>query len=170
MSRVSGTGIYGNYVVPRENPDDVPELTAEQVKVAYEAAVREDQAAQDRIETQKNADAFIAGHKEFVDNVANSQLLLNQARTMFGDGLITVPMWEQAYQYLREHTDFLKLDKKELANQQKAAARQRYEQEKLRSAVPTEEEMYAMPIDELRRRDAIATQERMRRIGEEGGW
>src|SRR6476659_5688286 len=83
-NRSFGVGIYGNSVFRHATPESEPKLTAEQVKVAYEAAVREDRAVQDLLETQKNGDAFVAEHPEFVDNKANGELLVNQARTMFG--------------------------------------------------------------------------------------
>src|SRR5260370_42552490 len=58
--------------------EEAEKLTAEQIKAAALLAQREDQAAQDRLATQQNADAFVAGHPEFIDNTANGQLLFNQ--------------------------------------------------------------------------------------------
>jgi len=173
-SRSFGTGIYGNSVVHYESTDNEPELSAEQVKAAYNAAVREDQAAQDKLETQKNADAFIEVHKEFIDNTANAHLLLNQMNTMFGEGLHTIEHFEQAYEYLRTKTNFLKLDAKEVEKQRSAAARQRYADaravEANRITNLSEAELEALPLEEIRRLDAVERQKQMRRIAEEGGW
>ena len=68
----------------------MPELTAEQVKAAYNEALRADQAVQDTLENQKNGDAFLAGHPEFVDTIPNAKLLTNQMDTMYGKGLHTI--------------------------------------------------------------------------------
>jgi hypothetical protein len=101
---------------------------------------------------------------------------------MFGEGLITVPMWEQAYQYLRTNTNFLKLNTKEVERQRQRDAKQRFDVETARFnndawahsfdelSVAAQKELESLPIEELRRRATIAEQERMRRIGEEGGW
>jgi hypothetical protein len=173
-NRSFGVGIYGNSVFRQGTPESEPELTAEQVKAAYEAAVREDKSHQDRLETQKNSDAFVVQHPEFVDNEANGQLLVNQARTMFGNGLITIEMYESAYQYLRENTNFLRLNKVVLAAQEKQAAKQRYTNARAAEAARitnlSEAELEAMPLDEIRHLDAIERQRQMQRIGEEGGW
>lgn len=173
-ARSFGVGIYGNSVFRHATPESEPQLTAEQVKAAYEAAVREDRAAQDRLETQANGDAFIAVHPEFMDTVPNAQLLVNQARTMFGkEGLITVEMFEQAYQYLRVNTDFLKLDRNVLAAQQKQAAKQRYAQaraaETRRITNLSEAEVEALPLEEILRLDAMERQQQMQAAGERGG-
>jgi len=155
-----GLGIYGNAHVPNPaqqdpfnirtrailgdpealeklDPADPENLTAEQIKAAHTLALRADRATQDRLETQKNADAFIAAHPELIDNKANADLLLNQALTMFGDGELTVDNWERAYQYMRTKTNFLKLDAKEVEKQRKAEAKQRYETAKARVAERT---------------------------------
>lgn len=149
-------------------PED--RLTAEDIKAAALLAEREDRNKQDILETQKNADAFIAGTPAFIDNTANAHLLVNQARTMFGDGVITVPQFQSAYEYLRTRTDFLKLDQKELAKERKAADKARFDAEMAqRSAGPTEEELYSMPLDDLRRLDTIENHRRMRAEAERGG-
>jgi hypothetical protein len=173
-SRASGTGIYGNAIVPRENLDDnEPELTAAQIKQAYNEALREDQAHQNTLATQQNGESWIAGHPEVVDSVPNARILVNQVRTMFGDGLITINMFEQAYQYLREKTDFLALDKTVLAAQQKQAAKQRYEAEKARTSHTSFDpnaDYSSLSLDEIKRRAEQANSESMRRLAEEGGY
>src|SRR5258708_1760573 len=98
------------------DPDNIP---AEHIKAAEKAALREDKSHQDLLETKANADAFISTHPELKDSEPNARLLLNQARTMFGeDGPITVDQWEAAYQHLRVKTDFLVFNAEALAKQQ----------------------------------------------------
>ena len=155
------------------DPNDPDNLTAEQIKAAHAAALREDQAQKDRLETQANGDAFIAEHPEFVDTVANAQLLVNQMNTMFGEGLHTVDHFEQAYEHLRTKTNFLKLDNAVLAAQQRQAAKQRYAQARAASAARitnlSEAELENMSLDEIRRLDAIERQRQMQEAGERGG-
>ena len=150
-----------------------PQLTAEEVKVAYQDAVREDQAQKDRLETQKNGDAFIAGHPEFLDTTPNAQLLLNQMNTMFGKGFHPISHFEQAYNYLRTNTDFLALDKTVVASQQKQAAKQRYQAEQERIVETTFDESAdysTLSLDELKQRANDEIRNQMQRRGEEGGW
>ena len=148
--------------------EEAEKLTAEQIKAAALLAQREDRAAQDRFETIKNGDAFAAGRPEYVDNDPNAHLLLNQARTMFGNGVITIKQFESAYEYLRTNTNFLKLDPKELAKQQKAADKARFDAAQ-QPVTPSEQELYDMDLDDLRRLDAVENQRRMQLIGERGG-
>jgi hypothetical protein len=154
----------------QQQDDILKTIPLETLRVVADRAAYEDKTQQDRLATKKNADAFIAVHPELIDNKSNAFILLNQARTMFGDGELTVNNLEDAYQYLRDRTDFLKLDAKELAKQQKAQAKAHYETERARSVRPTEQELYDMPLEDLRRLDTIDNQKRMQRIGEEGGW
>jgi|SRR5579864_2349337 len=175
--RSSGVGTLGNYHIPTAqemlDPDNPENLTAEQIRAAHTLALREDKANQDRLETQKNADAFVAEHPEWIDNQANSQLLVNQAKTMFGDGLLTVDNFESAYRYLREHTNFLALNKTVLAAQQKQASKQRYAAQRAAEANHitnlSEAQLEALPLEEIRRLDAIERQKQMQLAGERGG-
>jgi hypothetical protein len=149
--------------------------SAEAIKQAHEEALRADQANLDTLETQANADAFIVAHPELKDTVANARLLLNQARTMFGDnGPITVDQWDAAYQHLRTKTDFLDLDAKKLAEQQREASHQRYVEQKATEAARIfnlpEAALEAMSLEDIRRLDAQERQREMQRRGEEGGF
>jgi hypothetical protein len=152
-----------------ELPDTADFWTKDRWKEAALAAEREDRATQDRLENKKTADGFVASHPEYVDNNVNGKLLLNQMNTMFGPGLHTPDQHEAAYEYLCNNTDFLKLDPKELEKQRKAADKQRYEVERARSVGLSEQELYSMPLDDLRRLDAIENQKRLQLAGERGG-
>ncbi len=172
QSRVSGTGSYGNATVYRENPDTVEELTPAQVRQVYEAALAEDQAAKDRIQSGLNADGFVASHPEFLETDANIKLMKHELKRMFGESLLTPENIEASYESLKA-SGFLELDQKELAKQQKATARQRYKERykeaKIRSVEPTEEEMYSMSLEELRSRADADVQKRFRLAAERGG-
>jgi hypothetical protein len=173
----------GSYLrhLPQHNLDNEPELTAEQVKLAYEEALRADQAHQDAIGSQKNGDAFVAAHPEFVDCRQNALLLLNQMNTMFGEGLHTLEHFEKAFEYLRTKTGFLKLNQAELAKQQRADAKQRYEQElalstndawkhELHELPPSrQQELETMPLQDLRILAETEHRKNFRLAAERGG-
>jgi hypothetical protein len=149
-----------------DNPENWPK---EKVKAAAEMFQRADQSQQDLIATGLNGDAFIVAHPEVKDTPANGQLFKHELNRMFGDCLHTVDHFEAAYESLRA-SNFLALNKAEVEKQQKAAAKQRYEAERARSVEPSMDELYSMSLDDLRRLDTVANQERMQRRGEEGGW
>lgn len=155
----------------QNDPDNVP---AEHIKAAHEAALRADRTHQDLLETQANADAFIAGHPELKDSIANARLLLNQARTMFGEnGPITVEQWETAYQHLREKTDFLAFNADALAKQQKEASRQRYAESRAAEAKRivnlSQDQLENLSLEDIRRLDTEERQRQMQAAGERGG-
>jgi len=167
-NRISGVGSFGNYVPPRENPDDAQELTAAQIRQAYSAAIAADQSAQDIIQNQLDGDAFIAVHPEVKDTVANAKLFVHEMDVRFGKGRHPIEHFEAAYESLRA-SGFLALDEKEVAKQQKAFAKQHYDVAKALSVTPTEEEMYALPLEELRKLDAQERQKQFQLSGERGG-
>jgi hypothetical protein len=195
-SRSSGVGSFGNSYIQSQadkdqfniktraalgdpealemlDPNDPDNISAETVKAVHEAALREDRAAQDRLETQKNGDAFIAVHPEFLDTVANAQLLVNQMNSMFGEGLHPIEHFEQAYEYLHTKTNFLKLDKTVLAAQQKQASKQRYADSRAAEANRitnlSEAQLEALSLEEIRTLDALERQKQMQLAGERGG-
>jgi len=69
-----------------------------------------------------------------------------------------------------KESGFLKLDKAELAKQEKDAAKALAEAERAHSVEPSIDDLYSMPLEDLRRLDAVENQKRMERIGNEGGW
>jgi hypothetical protein len=94
---------------------------------------------------------------------------------MFGDGVISIEMWEQAYQHLRHKTDFLKLDKKELEKQQAAASRQRYAEARAAEAARTQRTFSPnanydeLSLEEIRNRADEQARHDMQLAGERGG-
>jgi hypothetical protein len=168
-----------------ELPDVFENWDAPHVRAAIEGLQRADQSHQDAAENQKTGDAFVAGHPEYIDTKANAALMQHEMNRMFGPGLHTLEQFETAYESLCA-SNFLKLNQAEVAKQEKAADKQRYEAERARteaararrftpaqrgqSVTPEEDAVYAIPLEELRRRDAIENQKRMERIAQEGGW
>src|SRR5437016_1528893 len=118
VSRVSGSGSYGNFTIPRENLDDVPELTAEQVKAAYNEALRADQAQQNRAASIDNAKAFVEGHAEWINSDANIALMNHELKSRFGIRAYSISDYEECYASLRS-SNFLNLNKTVLSAQEK---------------------------------------------------
>jgi hypothetical protein len=149
-----------------ELPDKFEFWDKERVKEAVAGVMREDQRQKDKIATGQNGDAFIAVHPEYVDSKANSELMRHQLKTQFGECLYTLEHYESAYEALRA-SNFLALDQKEVAKQNRAEAKARAEAERARSVPPTEQQLYEMPLEDLRRLDAV---KRMQEAGERGNW
>jgi hypothetical protein len=165
-SRILDAKVTGHV---RDKDDANPEnWSAAQVKAAAEMFQRADQKTQDRIATGENGTGFVANHKEYIDSDANAELMKHELTVMFGDVLWTPQMYEEAYESLRT-TKFLALNQTEDAKRQKAIAKQQYEEQRAASVEPSIESLYQMPLEDLRRLDAVENQKRMQRRGEEGG-
>jgi hypothetical protein len=95
-----------------------PQLTAEQVKQAYEEALRADET---RTTKSQSADEFLALHPEFLDVPKNANLMNDTLKAMFGDCAYTTEHFQAAYNVLCV-SDSLDIDKAEVAKQQQAAA------------------------------------------------
>ena len=95
-----------------------PQLTAEQVKQAYEEALRADET---RTIKSQSADNFVALHSEFLDTPKNGKLMSDTLKAMFGDCAYTTEQFESAYNVLRV-SNSLDIDKAEEVKQQQKAA------------------------------------------------
>jgi hypothetical protein len=150
------------------------QLTAEQIKAAGLLAIAADQQTQDRNASREFGDAFVATHAEYIDTgvigAKNGKLMNHTLKVMFGDVAYTPDHFDAAYQSLRAD-GLLTLNQAEVAKQQKDAANQKAVTFKAaKSNQPTEEELYSMPMEDLRRLDAQHSQQQMRKGAEEGGW
>jgi hypothetical protein len=168
MSRVSGTGSYGNSIVHREVdpfddkvrrsldgtlnelPDTFENWSADRIK---EAALGFERADRDRIAQKANADAFLALHPEFVDLNTNGQTMNRTLEALYGDRLYSVAEFEKAYDVCRANNS-LTLDQAEVVKQQQAAANERAKAARKQRAAETrvfsEHEKEAMSLEELR--------------------
>jgi len=190
MSRVSGTGSYGNAVVPRKvNPfdeqvkrsldgeplfnDESPRFedwSPAKQRAAYDGFVRADN---DKSEQKANADTFLALHKEFLDTNENGQAMNRTLEALYGNKVYTVDEFERAYAVCRANNS-LTLDKAEIVKQQQAAANQRAKEAREKrvreTRVFSEDEKETMSLEELREAENREIQQQNRRIAEEGGW
>ncbi len=175
-SRISGTGSFGNAIFHPQDADIEQELTAAQVKAAYEAALAEDQAAKDKVQNQLDGDAFITAHPEIKDTVANAKLFVHEMDRTFGPGRHPIAHFEAAYESLRA-SNFLALDQKELAKQQKASAKARYDasyatdkERIVANAFDPNDGYETISLEEIRKRADEEVRHQMQRRGEEGGY
>ena len=174
-SRSFGTGSYGNSVVPYENHDAVPELSAEQVKQAYEQALAENQQHQMTLERAADADAWKSEHPEYVDSNENASLMRHQLLTMFGDTQWSFEQFDAAFEALCA-SNFLKIDQKELVKKLRAAEAQRAKAARRRIAEQTarnfnENADYSdLSLEEIKRRANEEMRTRNQRIAEDGGY
>jgi type IV secretory pathway VirJ component len=121
---------------------------------------------------RQNADAFLAQHSEFIDHPANADKMNKALSAMYGERVYTVEEFECAYNALRANKA-LEIDQAEVVKQQQAAANAAKRAKAVATKAnvePTIEDMYSMPLDELRMRAAVADEARKRKIAEEGGW
>jgi hypothetical protein len=95
-----------------------PQLTAEQVKQAYEEALRADEKRTIKLQS---ADEFVALHPEFIDAGKNGKLMADTLKAMFGDCAYTTEHYEAAYNVLRV-SNSLDIDQAEVVKQQQKAA------------------------------------------------
>lgn len=148
-----------------------PQLTAEQVKQAYEEAV---QADEKRTATTQNADEFVVLHPEFLDTTKNGTLMNKMLNSMFGDCSYSVEHYEAAYQALLV-ADALDIDKAEVARQQqKAVDAQRKAAIKSRTdaaarAFNPNVDYDSLSLEEIRKRADEETRQQMQASGERGG-
>ena len=153
-----------------ELPDTFENWQAPQVREAVEGLQRADE---NRTKQRANADAFLASHPEFLDIQANGETMNRTLEALYGERLYTPAEFERAYKVCRANKT-LQLDEAELAKQAQAAANARAKAEqKSRAAAArtyTEEELYEMPLEELRQIENRDLQKRQEKIAQEGGW
>jgi hypothetical protein len=154
--------------------DDSPRFedwSAAKQRAAYEGLER---AEDNKIKQRANADAFLASHAEFIDIDANGQTMNRTLEALYGDRVYTVDEFEKAYEVCRANNS-LKIDLAEEAKQQQRAAdaqrktvvKQRQERERLRNL--SEDELNALPLEELRALVERQQHEDMQHEGERGG-
>jgi hypothetical protein len=148
-----------------------PRLTAEEIKVAYEEAVAADETRSVNIQ---NSEEFVSLHPEFIDHPENGKQFNKTLNAMFGANLAyTVEQFERAYQVCIANNS-LELDQAEIAKQEQAAAKERAKAARARRAAETrvfsEGELETMSLEDLRKVEDRAIQQRNQKLGEEGGY
>lgn len=135
-----------------------PELSAEEIKVAFEDAQREDVTRTTNI---RNADEFVLLHPEFRDTPSNGKLMTTMLNKLFGDGAYTVDQYESAYQALCV-TNSLALDAAVVKQQQQAAT-----EAQRRAALQKRTDAAARAFDPNADYDSLSPEEIRKRADEE---
>lgn len=169
-----GLGIYGNSIVHREqnefdkkahralngepiSAEDAAwdEASPEQIRAQFERLSKSDQEKATAKASQEQLDVWVKTRPEYRDTPSNAKQLLNQCKAMFGTVTPTAEQADLAFLAIAD-TGLLDIDQKELAKQKDkrdtaqakaivaAGGVHRYGR-------PTEQELYDMPLDELRR-------------------
>jgi hypothetical protein len=131
------------------------ELPADKIKELFAKAAQSDQQKADAAMSRGEMDVWIKTHPEYRDHAANAKQLLNQVRTMFSTVTPSLQQAEAAYDALRD-TDLLDINQAELARQKDRSDAQRAKEIQDAGGVyvhghPSEQEMYEMPLEDLRR-------------------
>lgn len=133
MSRNFGAGSFGrgpNVYEQSQSEFDVDarrsldgfgpktQLTAAQVKQAYQEAVSADEK---RTVSMQNADAFILLNPHILDTTKNAQLINKMVKNLFGDVAHTIEQYQTAIDALLVANADLDIDQAEVAKQQQKA-------------------------------------------------
>ena len=131
--------------------EEAAKLKPEVIRALYNNEVISEARKEASIACQQDVFAFHEMHPEYIDSEANAA----QMRHYFTSRGIESPNLEQmeaAYLSLRD-AGLLGLNRAEVAKQQKQQVRERVEKiVKKRASEPSEEELYAMPLNELAQR------------------
>lgn len=146
----------------QDNPEN---WSKEKVRAAAEMFQRADHRV---LINKENADAFLAQHPEFLDTKSNAEKMNAILDSLYGERAYSSEEFETAYR-AGVATKSLTIDEAELVKQQQRAADEQRAQG-TQSVTPTMEELETMPLEDLRRLDALENQKRMQRRGEEGGF
>jgi len=149
-----------------------PQLTAEQIKVAYEEALAADET---RINNFQISDEFVVLHPEFLDHPKNGEQFNKTLNVMFGaNRAYTLDQFEQAYQVCvannsleLDQTEVVKRQQKAADAQRKTLTKQRQERNRLRNL--SAEELDALPLEKLREITESELGAEMQAAGERGG-
>jgi hypothetical protein len=132
------------------------QLPLEQVQLLLREGARQEQRKPKLVETRLNGDAWFSLNPWYVDNDHNAHLMKMQlAANGFAEDTTTVEQFEKCAKQLRE-SDLLTLNKRAVAKERVAEVAQRAsESVKQQGTVfddTSEEDMYNLPLEELKRR------------------
>lgn len=141
--RRSGAQVAADDALLRSTP-------VEAVRAACERAMQSDAEKIALSESESYCDIYLAIHPEVIDNDANAHTI-KAALGLFG---ITAPNQQELDEVVArcKAQGLLHLDKKVLEQQRKAATASKAAEYVKANTMPSEEEMYAMSMEELRRR------------------
>jgi hypothetical protein len=147
-------------IMRRSRPDgkrDLDSLSPAEVRDYLEQEAMTNQEREARANSQACADGFSQLHPEYIDNDKNAETM-KHACALLGIVNPNLNQIEEVYQRCRVQ-GLLYLNQKVLNEQFTQSTRTYAEDLKAASTMPSEEELYSMPLEEIRRR-----------AGGGGGW
>lgn len=147
-------------IMRRSGPDgkrDLNSLSPSEVKAYFEQEALSNQEREARAHSQACADGFSQIHPEYIDNDRNAATLTH-ACGLLGIKNPNLIQLEEVYEKCRAQ-GLLELNHKVLNEQFAKSTRTYAEDLKAATTLPSEEELYSMPLEEIRRR-----------AGGGGGW
>ena len=147
-------------IMRRSGPDgkrDLNSLSPAEVRNYFDQEAMTNQEREARANSQACADGFSQIHPEYIDSKRNAETM-KHACALLGIANPNLNQLEEVYERCKAQ-GLIELDQKVLNEQFAQSTRTYAEELKAASTMPTEEELYALPLDEIRRR-----------AGGGGGW
>jgi hypothetical protein len=129
-------------------------LSADEVRQMIRDGLSQHQTDADRVITEQNGDSWVSLHPEFHDGTANAKRLALQLILNGVTGVVSIEDYEVAHRQLLATGD-VRQNKVVLEKQQKQEVLDRAQHAVKNSAAfdkTTEDQMYELPLDEVRRR------------------
>jgi hypothetical protein len=140
-------------IMRRSGPDgtrDLNSLSPSEIRDFIQAEAMTNQERDARAHSQACADGFAQLHPEYVDNKRNAETM-KHAFGLLGIVNPNLNQMEEVYEKCKAQ-GLLELNQKVLNEQYAQSTRTYAEDLKAATAMPTEEELYSMPLEEVRRR------------------
>jgi hypothetical protein len=136
--------------VPTDEEAAFEAMPAEKLRGFIERAMQSDQEKTDLMMSGIDLQTFFELHPEYVDCQANTSPMVSFVRAR-GIKAPTLSDLEEAYAALRA-SGLLQLNQAVLQKQRKGEIADRAKEIEAQRTLPDEEELYALPLDEIRRR------------------
>ena len=140
-------------IMRRSGPDgkrDLNSLSPSEIRDFINDEAMSNQERSARAHSQACADGFAQTHPEYVDNKRNAETM-KHACALLGIVNPNLNQMEEVYGRCKAE-GLLELNQKVLNEQYALSTRTYAEDLKAANAMPTEEELYALPLEEIRRR------------------
>jgi hypothetical protein len=140
-------------IMRRSGPDgkrDLNSLSPSEIRDYIEAEAMTNQEREARAHSQACADGFAQTHPEYLDTTKNAETM-KHACALLGIVNPNLNQLEEVYQRCKVQ-GLLELNQKVLNEQYVQSTRTYAEELKAATIMPSEEELYSMPLQEIRRR------------------
>jgi hypothetical protein len=140
-------------IMKRSRPDgtrDLNSISPAELRTFIEDESLSNKQREARAHTQAIGDAFSQLHGEYIDNKRNGETM-KHAFGLLGIVNPSLSQFEEVYEKCKVQ-GLLELNQKVINEQYALSARTYAEEVRAASIMPSEEELYSMPLEEIRRR------------------